>query len=56
MRLDALDRVMKHYHPIIVYHAAAHKHVPLMEKNVFAAVETNIFGTWNVARAAIGIL
>jgi FlaA1/EpsC-like NDP-sugar epimerase len=53
MRLDALDRVMKQYHPTIVYHAAAYKHVPLMEKNVFAAVETNIFGTWNVARAAI---
>jgi FlaA1/EpsC-like NDP-sugar epimerase len=53
MRPDALDRVMKQYHPSIVYHAAAYKHVPLMEKNVFAAVETNIFGTWNVARAAI---
>jgi FlaA1/EpsC-like NDP-sugar epimerase len=52
-RLDALQRVMKRYHPTIVYHAAAYKHVPLMEKHVFSAVETNIFGTWNVARAAI---
>ena len=47
-----LKRVMQHYHPSILYHAAAYKHVPLMERQVFAAVETNIFGTWNVARAA----
>ena len=49
----ALKRVMQHYHPSILYHTAAYKHVPLMEKHVFAAAETNIFGTWNVARAAI---
>ena len=51
-QLETLKRAMKQYRPTILYHAAAYKHVPLMEKHVFAAVETNIFGTWNVARAA----
>jgi FlaA1/EpsC-like NDP-sugar epimerase len=52
-RRESLNRVVVHYQPSILYHAAAYKHVPLMEKHVFAAVETNIFGTWNVARAAL---
>jgi FlaA1/EpsC-like NDP-sugar epimerase len=51
-RPDTLQRVMQHYRPSIIYHAAAYKHVPLMERHVFAAIETNIFGTWNVACAA----
>jgi FlaA1/EpsC-like NDP-sugar epimerase len=51
-RPDTLQRVMQHYHPSVLYHAAAYKHVALMEKHVFSAVETNIFGTWNVACAA----
>jgi FlaA1/EpsC-like NDP-sugar epimerase len=50
---EALKRVMDRYQPSILYHAAAYKHVPMMERHVFAAVETNIFGTWNVARAAV---
>jgi FlaA1/EpsC-like NDP-sugar epimerase len=48
-----VQQAMERYRPSIVYHAAAYKHVPMMERHVFAAVENNIFGTWNVASAAI---
>ena len=44
--------IMATYRPNVVYHAAAHKHVPLMEYNPHEAVKNNIFGTKNVADAA----
>lgn len=44
--------VMTKYRPDVVYHAAAHKHVPLMEYNPKEAVKNNIFGTKNVAEAS----
>jgi FlaA1/EpsC-like NDP-sugar epimerase len=45
-------RVVETYRPQVIFHAAAHKHVPLMEDNVEEAVSTNIQGTRNVLRAA----
>lgn len=54
---DVQDRkrifeIVDMYKPDVIYHAAAHKHVPLMEQNPFEAVKNNIYGTKNVAEAA----
>lgn len=48
-----LREVFDEFHPSIVFHAAAHKHVPLMEESPKEAVKNNVFGTFNVASIAI---
>lgn len=47
-----INQIFTKYHPSIVYHAAAHKHVPLMEDNPHAAIKNNVLGTRNLAHAA----
>jgi len=49
-----LSEVFERHKPSIVYHAAAYKHVPLMEAHAFEAIENNVLGTLNVALAAAG--
>lgn len=49
---NRVDMVFDQYKPNIVYHAAAHKHVPLMETSPCESIKNNVFGTWNVAEAA----
>src|SRR5699024_4651835 len=54
---DVQDRermfdIVEKYQPTIIYHAAAHKHVPLMEYNPHEAVKNNVIGTKNTAEAA----
>ena len=47
-----LDEVFEAYHPQVVFHAAAHKHVPLMERSPAEAIKNNVFGTRNLLEAA----
>lgn len=47
-----LEQVFKKYNPYLVFHAAAHKHVPLMEVSPLEAIKNNVFGTYNVANYA----
>lgn len=50
--MPALEEVFDRHNPHVVFHAAAHKHVPLMESNPREAIENNVFGTLNVVRMA----
>lgn len=47
-----IEKIFETYHPNIVYHAAAHKHVPLMETSPNEAIKNNVFGTYKTAQAA----
>jgi FlaA1/EpsC-like NDP-sugar epimerase len=47
-----INTIFEEYRPDIVYHAAAHKHVPLMEDSPGEAIKNNVFGTWKTAMAA----
>ena len=51
--LDKLENLFNKYKPNILFHAAAHKHVPLMENNPEEAIKNNIFGTRNVAECCL---
>lgn len=51
--LRRLETVMRSYHVETVYHAAAYKHVPLIEQNLIEGVRNNVFGTWHCAEAAV---
>ena len=51
--VSRVDEVMQHHRPGVVFHAAAYKHVPLMEQhNAWQAIRNNVLGTWTVARSA----
>ena len=48
-----LEEAFEEFHPQIVFHAAAHKHVPMMEINPCEAIKNNVLGTINTAQTAI---
>lgn len=50
---NRVNSVFEQYRPNIIYHAAAHKHVPLMEDSPNEAIKNNVLGTWKVAQAAV---
>ena len=49
---NRMDQIFERYRPELVYHAAAHKHVPLMEASPNEAVKNNVLGTWKIVQAA----
>ncbi len=49
---DRLNEIFEEYKPYLVFHAAAHKHVPLMETSPLEAIKNNVFGTYNVVNCA----
>lgn len=49
---ERVDNIFNTYRPDVVFHAAAHKHVPLMENSPMEAIKNNVFGTYNTANAA----
>lgn len=49
---EGLNDIFVKFKPQVVFHAAAHKHVPLMERNVCEAINNNVLGSWKVAKAA----
>ncbi len=53
LNTDKLEQVCKHFLVQTIYHSAAYKHVPMIELNIFAGIENNIFGTLSCAEAAI---
>jgi FlaA1/EpsC-like NDP-sugar epimerase len=52
-QFDDVEWAISRFQPSIVYHSAAYKHVPMLEKHLFAAINNNIFGTWKVAQSAV---